>query len=666
MRTKLRHVGALAAVTCILGLVMPMPPALGETSPVADLAFAQVQNCVSDPDAQLNVLYVVDESGSLTRTDPDGVRADAIAQSLGQLAQLSESRSVYTSIAMFGEGYRVERPWQTLTRESARQEAQWARDTVGGLVGGQATNWLAALEGAAESMDASPESSTACKVVVWMTDGAITVPSADGTTSATVAALAEICAASPEDGQPIDSAPVIARLRTSGVNLIGVLLKTGETDEQERAAMTYMKPIVEGSGAVDPSAFWVGDTQPFPLDCGQVPIPENQAAGAFIEADDPLDLAREFAALFFCIIQDCGDPVDDSVLRVDEGVGYFYVLIAGDGWTLTGPDGSLEMTADSTAPEGVSVDTAGDLRTVEVRGKAVRTGTWTVRGAADNEVIWFPFSGISLSLDEVDRFAGEPTELRFSASRDGALLESLEAYMPTTLQVEASQPGEEATTLTCVQDAGSATFVCPYVPDQVGTVRLRANLPLTTSGGLALPNVVYQTAIQVQTTPDFPRIQEPEDGTGFHQFSALIGRRGAAQGTFTLEGPARGDGEICFPESSGIAIEIDPQPERVESYAFAGLPAGCVSIPQDATSEVTLVVTNPVSATGTVEGSFVATLKSSNRSSEASQEVVFTFASERKADPPIALLIVLGLLALALPLGLLYLQSTRAARLDLK
>lgn len=665
MKTSLRQVGALAAGTCILGLITPMSPALGETSPVADLAFAQVQNCVSDPDAQLNVLYVVDESGSLTRTDPDGVRADAIAQSLGQLAQLSERRTVYTSIAMFGEGYRIERPWQPLTRESARQEAQWARDTVGGLVGGQATNWLAALEGAAGSMDTSPESSTACKVVVWMTDGAITVPSADGTTSATVDALAEICAASAEDGQSVDSAPVIARLRTSGVNLIGVLLKTGETDDQERAAMTYMKPIVEGSGTVDPSAFWNGATQPFALNCGQVPIPENQAAGAFIEADDPLDLAREFAALFFCIIQEC-EPIPGDEFRVDEGVGHFYVLMAGDGWTLTGPEGSLEITPNSTVPAGVSVDAAGDLRTVEVRGQAVRTGTWTVRGAVDDEVIWFPFSGISLSLDEIDRFAGEPTELRFSASRDGALLESLEAYAPTTLQVEASQPGEEPTPLTCVQDARSAAFVCPYVPDQVGTVTLRANLPLTTSGGLLLPSVVYQTAIQVQTTPDFPRIQEPQDGTGFHQFSALIGRRGAAQGTFTLEGPARGDGEICFPESSGITIAIDPQPERVESYAFAGLPTGCVSITQGATSDVTLIVTNPVSATGTVEGSFTATLKSSNRSSEASQEVVFTFVSERKADPPIALLIGLGLLALALPLGLLYLQSTRAARLDLK
>lgn len=665
MRATFRQVGVLAAGACILGLITPMSPALGETSPVAELAFAQVQNCVSDPDAQLNVLYVVDASGSLTRTDPDGVRADAIAQSLGQLAQLSERRTVYTSIATFGEGYRIERPWQLLTGESARQEAQWARDTVGGLVGDQGTNWLAALQGAADSMDASPESPTACKVVVWMTDGAIVVPSADGTASATVAALAEICAASPEDGQSVDSAPVIARLRTSGVNLIGVLLKTGETDEQERAAMTYMKPIVEGSGTVDPSAFWTGNPPSFDLDCGQVPIPENQASGAFIEADDPLDLAREFSEMFICIIEPCEPlPPTDGTFRIDEGVGYFYALVAGDSWTIRGPSGSITITPETDA-SGVLVSRAGDLYTVEVRSDAVIEGTWSIQGAIGESTI-FVFSGIGLTLEAAERFASESANLRFTATRDGVPLDSLDAYSPTTLEVTASQPGQDLIALPCTQESGTATFTCEYTPSQVGSITLRAVLPLTTTAGTEFPDVVLQTSIRVLPPPDYPKIQEPVDGSGAHQFTALVGRRGAAQGSFTLEGPGRGDGEICFPASSGITIEVDPQPERVADYTFTGLPTECVSVSQGSTSLVSLTVANPVSASGTVEGSFVVSLKSASRSQEASQEVVFTFASERKADPPIALLIGLGLLGLAIPIGLLYLQSTRAARLDLK
>ena len=79
-----------------------------------------------------------------------------------------------------------------------------------------------------------------------------------------------------------------------------------------------------------------------------------------------------------------------------------------------------------------------------------------------------------------------------------------------------------------------------------------------------------------------------------------------------------------------------------------------------------MTVTNPVSATGTVEGFLVVTLKSGERSATATQEVAFTFASDRKAEPPMLVLAALGVLALALPIGLLYLQSARAARLDLR
>jgi len=658
-------IAALSAALLSALVVGPTQVAAAETTPIADRAFAQIQGCVSDPEAQLNVLYVVDESGSLTETDPDGVRAEAIAQSFGQLAKISESRTVYTSIAMFAEGYRVERPWQALTPESARKEAEWARSTVGGLVGGQATNWLAALQGAADSMDSSPDSSAACKVVVWMTDGAINVPSADGTTSADVDALAEICASDPGNGDPIDQSPVIARLRTSGVNLIGVLLKAGTTDEQQRAVMTYMRPIVEGVGEVDPGGFWIDAPGAFEFNCGQSPIPENQAAGAFIEADDPLDLARKFSEMFICIVEPCEPlpPTNDSFL-IDEGVGYFYVLAAGDSWTLSGPGGSPFITPE-TQGDGISISAAGDLRTVEVRGGSVATGTWTIENAIGESTI-FVFSGLEMNLEAAERFSGEQTELRFSLTRDDIPLKSLAAYQPTSLKATASQPGKDDLTLQCSQDVNAASFVCPFTPSQVGSVSIRAELPLTTIGGTSFPPVVYQTSLRVQPTPDYPQVREPEDGSGVHQLTALVGRRGAAQGSLVLEGPGRGDGEICFPDSTGIAIDVDPQPERIESYSVSGLPAGCVAVTQGSTTTVSFSVANPVSATGTVEGSFVVTLKSASRSEEATQEVTFAFSSERKADPPSGLLIGLGLIALALPLGLLYLQSIRAARLDLR
>jgi hypothetical protein len=170
----------------------------------------------------------------------------------------------------------------------------------------------------------------------------------------------------------------------------------------------------------------------------------------------------------------------------------------------------------------------------------------------------------------------------------------------------------------------------------------------------------------VQPPPDFPQVREPASETGLHEFTALVGRRGAAEGTLTLEGPAKGSGEICFPSAADIDITIDPQPERIPSYAYSGLPGACVTLQEGQTASVSMQITNPVSATGTVEGFFIVTLKSNERAVTATQEVAFTFPSDRKADPPIGVLVALGVLALLLPIGLLYLQSARAARLDLR
>jgi hypothetical protein len=661
-----RWIAAFAVGAVFLTALVGLGGAVrAEDSPVAQRAFEEIQACVSDPDAQLNVLYVVDESGSLTETDPQGVRADVIAQSLGELGRISERREVFTSIAMFGDGFRVERPWQPLTPESAKQEAQWSRETVGGLTGGTATDWLSALTGAADTMDASPNAASACKVVIWITDGAIYVRAPDGSESAeaTIQALAAICGADPYDGAVLEGSPAVARLRTSGVNVIGVLLNTGTASEQQQQIMTYMRPIVEGQGTVDPGGFFGGPPPAFELACGQAPIPENQAAGAFVEADDPLDLAIKFAEIFLCIAEPCPDPVRGSPFDIDAGVGYFYVLLVGDEWTILPPTGAEIITPTSTA-NGVTITKSGDLRIVKVRGEAVEVGTWAVKGV--EAVTTYRFTGIELALDVGEAFAAEEAQLRFTVLRDGKPLDSLDAYQPTTLEVTASQPGQDAAELTCVQDGALPAFVCPFTPDQVGNVSIRAELPLTSVGGIQFPAVPYQAALRVQPTPDYPQIREADDASGVHQLTALVGRRGAATGTFTLEGPARGGGAICFTGSSGVIIEIDPQPERVASYAFSGLPDGCVALGENATSTVTLSVSNPVSATGTVQGSFIATLKSDSRAEEATQEVVFAFSSDRKADPPIALLVGLTVLGLALPLGLLYLQSTRAARLDLK
>ena len=635
-------------------------------SPVAERAYQEIQDCVSRLGAQLNVLYVVDESGSLDTTDPENVRAAVLAQSLNQLGRISQNRTVYTAISTFAVGYTQQRPWTELSPREARSEAEWALAALPGLNQGTATNWLAALEGAASTMDSSPDAESACKVVVWMTDGAIAMP--DGTID-TAAALEQICAADPFDGQAIGGiSPVVAQLRTNNINLIGVLLRAGSNDPYDLAMMTYMKPIVEGEGTVDLDGATDGPApDPFTLRCGQVPIPENQAAGALIEATDPLDLAFKFAAISIRIAGGSegnvspGPPVS---FAIDEGVGSFSVLIEGSDWTLEGPDGSLTIT-EQTQTDDVTVEAAGGLRTVEVQGASVAPGTWTVSGEV-GQVQLFLYSGLQLTRTASEVFSNEPADLTFSVLRQGSPVADLKAFQPTTLDVTVSQPGAAEQTLTCTQDGGSASFTCPYTPDQVGDVTVIARLPLTTRGGLVLEPVPFEDTLRVRPPADYPQVQEPDSASGLHEFTPLVGRRGVAQGTFTLQAPAKGDGEICFPAASDVKISIDPQPGRIADFVFTGLPDSCVALPQGTTSTVSMQVANPVSANGNVEGFLVVTLKSSERAQEATQEVAFTFASERKADPPLLVLAGLGLVGLLVPIGLLYLQSAMAARLDLR
>lgn len=663
--TKRNARGLFAAMISVFLVLAIVPSASAADTEIAERAYQEIQDCVSRPGAQLNVLYVVDESGSLTESDPNAVRAAVLAQSLNQLGEISRNRDVFTSVAMFAQDFRVVRPWVELSPAVAQEESEWARSTVGSLVDGTATNWLAALEGAAVTMDSSPDAQTACKVVVWMTDGAIVMP--DGGPN-TEEALTQICAADPLTGQPLsDVSPVVAQLRTSGVNLIGVLLRAGTNSPEAESLLTFMRPIVEGEGVVDLSGLGSNTPAPFDLACGQAPIPADQAAGALIEADDPLDLAFKFATISLRIAggSESGvNPGPPATFDIDAGVGRFFVLIAGNDWTLDSPDGTLSIT-EETATDDISVVPAGGLRTVQVTGDAVEEGTWTVRGG-EGLVQLFVYSGLELSLETTEAFLNEPSELRFTILDQGVAIDNLDVYRPTTLNVSVSEPGAASESLSCIQEGSTAAFTCAYTPNRVGDVTVIARLPLTTLGGIELQPVPFEDSLRVQPPADYPQVREPDNATGVHEFTALVGRRGVAQGTFTLEAPAKGTGEICFPDAADVVISIDPQPERIPDYNFTGLPDTCIALAAGTTSTVTMQITNPVSANGNVEGYLIATLKSGERSETATQEIVFGFASDRKNDPPLLVLAGLGLVGLLIPIGLLYLQSFRAARLDLR
>ncbi len=145
----------------------------------AQKAFAQIGSCLAPENALLNVLFVLDASSSLPEdTDKEGLRGDILAQAISQLEVVSENRPVNMAVSWFDLIYEPEIGWTGLNAKSGEDIRSQIPDWVapdGRWGNGQGTNWERALAGGAETMQDSPQSNLACKMIVWLTDGGINV-----------------------------------------------------------------------------------------------------------------------------------------------------------------------------------------------------------------------------------------------------------------------------------------------------------------------------------------------------------------------------------------------------------------------------------------------------------------------------------------------------------
>ncbi|MAF96373.1 MAG: hypothetical protein CMM60_11555 [Rhodospirillaceae bacterium] len=158
-------------------------------------ASAQSDNVATDPVVQgltncdlgkrtknLHVLFVLDESGSLTTHDPDDRRVDGTKKALEALQGLANRFSGNFNIDVaihgfsggeLGKGnelpYRDENPWLTLP-----DEFDALIDDAKGFTNRNIflyTDYRAAIEGAIQAFDKHDPDQRACKALVWFTDG---------------------------------------------------------------------------------------------------------------------------------------------------------------------------------------------------------------------------------------------------------------------------------------------------------------------------------------------------------------------------------------------------------------------------------------------------------------------------------------------------------------
>ena len=153
-----RRLGPLLAI--VIGLSL-LPGVAGAQTP------SLPGGCAPDENATVRVLLLIDQSGSLARSDPDDQRitgARAVVRSYASLAE--RVQNVEIQVAGFGEDYRPGE-WQALNSDTLGAALEQV-DAVTAVEDQNHTDYVYAVSGAADAFEGS---SATCQILFWFTDG---------------------------------------------------------------------------------------------------------------------------------------------------------------------------------------------------------------------------------------------------------------------------------------------------------------------------------------------------------------------------------------------------------------------------------------------------------------------------------------------------------------
>jgi hypothetical protein len=647
-------------------------------------AFQDLARCINSPDASnLNIFYLVDSSSSLSVTDefgeasdPNDVRAQVLAQSLEQLAPLNKNIKVSFALSTFDKtspglspGYPPVLEWAEANSSNISTATTWVKTKIPELDGGGGTNWEAGLENAAKQLSNAPRGEGRnCDVIIWFTDGAISV---GGSTSADAGSIQRLCGLNPTDSSNGISKGLIPGFRSSGITLIGILLDPKSDDPAISSRVSYMLPLVESSGQVDASAFGGNSSQQF--QCGVSPVPQSHAAGALLTADNPDALAAQFAALNALVRNGAAAPVTDGKPNrfvIDKGISSFDVVIPDSTWTLMSPNGSVYDPKSSSSLSGYAVATSGGVSTVTVQTKADSVGEWAVtKSKNDLPVSVYLFSGLQLKLNDSQLEAGKNSQPISGSvvSTNGSLVD-LSVYQQTKLTVQSidTSGNNEISQPVSLQLNDNGTWSGSFNPfEGVSVATFNATLELVSASGVTLAPVSGTFKLPVLLSEKFPQIKR-----GQIKLTDLIYKKSDARGVIDLIGPKNNAGRFKI---GNLSILNDPVPERSEKYSYAASINGkavdssnWIDIAAGEKIELAISLDNSVPADGQVLASLPISFQSDAQpDQEPVSAVEISFLSQAPKVSPLPIVLILFVLGAILPFLLLYLMNKRSAKLKL-
>ncbi len=169
-----RVMAALAVALCAVASLVIGTRSAAAADPAAGTALQQVGACIA-AGGKGDVLFVIDTSGSLKKTDPSGVRVDAAQYLVDELAIFADQSGATIDVATagFDTGYHPGLEWTTVNLGSA-DTIKTGLEEFRNRNTGKDTDYWAALDGARKALSAraaAEPTTTHCPVWFWFSDG---------------------------------------------------------------------------------------------------------------------------------------------------------------------------------------------------------------------------------------------------------------------------------------------------------------------------------------------------------------------------------------------------------------------------------------------------------------------------------------------------------------
>jgi hypothetical protein len=682
---------AAAAVTTLLGLSGPVAAAPVAAEAPALQAFGA---CLSARKAG-DVLVLIDESGSLKRTDPDAARVSAARFLLERFAALADAQELDLAVATagFSADFRASQGWTTLDGSSVGGVSDSLEDFAA-RDDGLDTDYWNALDGSrrlladrARERSGSTPAGT-CQAVVWLSDGALDIETRDGSAGRDdVKAYAEDVDLSTDAG----AAAAEAAARES-------LCREGGLVDQVRGSDVYTFAVGLEAPADPPDFALFESIATGTSAAGACGAPVTEPVGDFYRASTLEDLLLAFnkiAANGGVLEQStpvCGGEAAEVCAHsfvLDDSIGSVRLLAS------TGAPGiQLSLSPPGEAPTLLPYTPDQQPTPVDVSGLPVEV-TWETEQTAAVEfarVDGLPWTGqwslyfidpdgtnadvtarsqLQIAGDLAPAWPGAGTaELETGAVLTGvqlglARLSTGEPVDPEALRGSATLSAElvrpDGATVT-ISDGLDATEPIPTLDLDLtdvppGRAVVRLTLSVTTAEvpaaagrpsipGTALVDQVVDLPVEVAVPPEYPSVPDLLD----------LGDQGE---TTTLTGSLPITGQGCvwvrqlavgtIPEGSGTA----------EPTTSASTPESCVKVIEGTPGELPIEVRLGAPGTGTVQGTMTVVLQPVGEGEVIEKEVKFTGDVVKPLDVGRTLWVFVVALLVGLGLPLLVAQLAR-------